>query len=111
MTLIPVQPAKGPTIKLTLMELAVLLYNLVKAEREFEHPNVGFLDFYKRFDQVFSADKNIVEDALYIVNLSNDLGKYEHPFKRPLKQLVLDIETRNKVKFNKNYNTFEGERK
>jgi len=107
MALIPIAGTSTPTIKLTLLELTVLLYNLIEAKAEFEHPSDSFETFYKRFDAVFATDKNIVEDVLYTASLLNDSGKFKHPWNRPLNQMVLDIATRNRVSLNKNTNSFE----
>lgn len=84
----------GPrTNRLTLLECAVLVHNLIEAT---QHPEVGFEDLehsYKRLrgrlaSKTTDVPREILESYLWSANLLNEVGLFWHPDGVPFKDFV-----------------------
>ena len=102
---------KGPFLHLSLLEVAVLLYQAVQMQTdktpEFEHPEFPFGAFIDRCNQNYHFNQGHIESLLYYSQLLNERKKFKHPLKLPLASMIKAIEKRNKRKFNSKYNLFE----
>lgn len=92
-----------------LSELAVLLYNVAKADQD---PEVGYEDAQRtlanlmtRLSKKVMVDPALLESCLWSSNLLNEQGKWSHPTGRSFDEWVRELAGGDK--FNKVYNLIE----